>query len=268
MAELKGPIQFTGSLGNLRAYYSPTLKRYIVATKGGQTRDMIKRNPTFVRQRENMQEFKACSFWSSQLRKSLLSIDHLHKGYYFSEIIALAKTIQKHDDVHLKGTRYIESSKDAQLLTFLNFNRIHPFDQVFSHQFEILFSDDKKTITLKLMGFKSVSRINWPVRFESYRIALVIARIPDYIWNERDKCFQPVLPNLERQSIATFSDWHPRSTETEDIILSASFVQPAFPQPGITVIVAMGIEVSMDPGVMNSDTQSGFGTMKIVECFV
>ena len=268
MGELKGPILFTGSIGNIRVYYSPTLKRYIVSTKGGQTKEAIKNSPVFARQRENMQEFKACSKWASQLRRSLISIDHFHQGYYFSEIIALAKTIQKHDDVNVRGTRFIESSKDAQYLKTLNFNRMHPFDQIFSSQFETLFSDDKKTVTLKLMDFRSINRIKWPVRFESYRIALVIAQIPDFVWNELDKDYQPILPNLQRLSVVTFSDWHQRSTEPEDIILSASFAQPSLQQPGTTVVVAMGIEVSIDRGVLPSETSSGSGTMKIVECFV
>jgi hypothetical protein len=49
MAELKGPIQFTGSLGDIRVYYNKTLKRYIVATKGGASKNLIKRSPQLAR---------------------------------------------------------------------------------------------------------------------------------------------------------------------------------------------------------------------------
>jgi hypothetical protein len=35
MAELKGPILFTGSIGGIRAYYDKSLKRYFISTKGG-----------------------------------------------------------------------------------------------------------------------------------------------------------------------------------------------------------------------------------------
>lgn len=268
MAELKGPIIFTGSIGNIRAYYNKTLKRYIVSTKGGSTKEMIKKNPAFARQRENMSEFKECAMWASQLRRSLLSIEHLYQGYYFSEIMAMAKCIQKHDDVNLRGVRSIESSKDAVLLTGINFNRFHPFEQVFSHKYEITLSEDKKTVTLKLLGFKSFSRINWPVRFESYRIALVIAQLPDFTWIEQKREFLPVAPGMHKLSVTTFSDWHRVSTELEDIILTASFPQPALQIPGTTVVVAMGLEVSMATDSVPGMNFSGFGTMKIVECFV
>ena len=268
MARLKGPILFAGSVGNIRSYYDKRLKRYILSTKGGASRELIKNSPVFERTRENMNEFTACGKWSSQLRKSLLSITHLHDGNYFSGIVALAKSIQKHDDQHVKGYRSIESSKASKQLTTLNFNRLHPFENVLSHPFEIQFSEDKKTVTFNLSGFKSYSRLNWPIRYQSYRIALVIAQLPDWVWNEEDESYGPVMMDMEQLTMSTFSEWRPCSDNPEDICLTASFAQPALQQPGTTVIVAIGIEVSSNPANQTVLNPSGFGTMKIVECFV
>jgi hypothetical protein len=268
MAELKGPFFFTGSIGNIRAYYNRTLKRYILSLKGGSTKELIENNPAFARQLENMSEFKACAIWASQLRKSLVSIGHLHQGYYFSDIVAMGKSIQKHDDDHLKGKRSLESSKDARLLTTLNFNQFHPFDQVLTHQYDILFSEDKKTVTLKMSGFKSFSRINWPTRVDSYRIALVIAQLPDIVWGDEENRYLPFTPNMERLSVSAFSEWRQSSTDLIDIILTASFAQPALQQPGTTVVVALGIEISTAGAISSPNALSGYGSMKIVECFV
>ena len=268
MAELKGPFLFTGSIGNIRAYYNKTLKRFILSTKGGSNKTMIENNPRFARQLENMNEFRACTLWASLLRRLLVDIGHLHEGYYFSKIVAMGKSIQKHDDVLLKGKRSIESSKAARLLTSLNFNPSHPFDQVLTHQYEVLFSQDNRTVTLKLLGFKSFSRIVWPGGFECYRIALVIGQLPDMVWSEKDNRYLPVATGKERLTKSSFSEWHPCSTVTEDVILSASFAQPALQQTGTTVVVAVGIEVSTSNGGSSSGSLTGFGTMKIVECFV
>ena len=268
MAQLKGPIQFTGSLGNIRSYYNKHLKCYTVSTKGGATKEQINNSPSFARTRENMSEFKACGKWASQLRRSLLSIAHLHQGYYFGEIVALAKIIQKRDDDHPRGHRSIESSKAAWLLQNLNFNRDHPFDQVLSNQIEVSFSEDKKTVTFKTLGFKSFSRLNWPNGYDWFRVVLVIAQIPDHEWNEKENCYKPLYMNMEQLAVSTFSEWFPRSTEPRDIIQSASFAHPALQQPGTTVIVAVGVEVissAMGSSAMNS---TGSGTMKIVQCFV
>jgi hypothetical protein len=268
MGVLKGPILFTGSIGDIRVYYDKTLKKYIVSTKGGSPKEIIENNPNMARQRENMSEFKACTKWTSQLRKALDSIGHLNYGHYFSYQVAVAKLIQKQDNLGLKGHRSVESSKYPRLLKSLNFNALHPFDQALAHQYDVLFSSDKRTVTLKLMGFRSFSRINWSSRYEVYRITMVIAQQPDWIWDEQNGLFKPSVDNLEMLSVTTFSDWHQRSTDSVDIILTASFAQPALQQTGTTVVVAMGIEVSAYQLDSSTANATGVGTMKIVECFV
>jgi len=268
MARLKGPFTFTGSIGNIRSYYDKKKKCYILSTKGGSSKEMIESNPTFARTRENMNEFKACGIWASQLRKSLLPIEHLHTGYYFSEIVALAKRIQKHDDVNLRGIRSLLSSLDSNLLTMIEFNRAHSFDRVFSSFYEVKLSEDKQTVTLRIPDFKPFSRLSWPNKFSSYRISLVIAQLPDYIYSEEDKLYNPVQKNMESLTVSTFSEWRPNDTVAEDIVLQASFAEPALQNPGTTVLVAMGVEISSLTPASNGNDSSYFGTMKIVECFV
>jgi hypothetical protein len=268
MAELKGPIQFIGSIGNIRVYYNKTLKRYIVSTKGGSIKDLIKKNPAYARQRENMSEFKVCAYWSSLLRHLLESIDHLAYGYYFSGFMKLAKAIQKQDTLHQKGFRSVESSKAANLLTTLCFNKEHPFEEVFSQRFDVAFSGDRKTVTLTLPGFISRYQIMWPTRFQLYRLALVIAELPDFGWDETEKRFMPCVDGLERRTAKVFTEWKQQSTEAEDVVLTTSFAEPALSVPGTTVIVALGIELSPGIGELTSTSIAGMGTMKIVDCFV
>jgi len=268
MARLKGPILFTGGLGNIRSIYNKKLKRYILSTKGGASKELIKNSPAFVRTRENMSEFTACGKWASQVRKGLLSISHLFFGYYFSEIVKLAKQIQLRDESHPKGSRSIESSKIPILLTTLNFNRSHSFNSVLSDSPMISFSEDKKKVTLSLSQFKSYLRIHWPNRFDSYRIALVIAQLSDFVYSETEAAFIPVIPDLEQLSIITYSEWLPNNSEPRDILLEALFPEPALQQPGTTVIVAMAIEISSSLLKPNDSYTSPQGTMKIVACFV
>lgn len=137
-----------------------------------------------------------------------------------------------------------------------------------THGYNVLFSDDKRTVTLELLGLKSFTHLNWPTRYQSYRIALVIAQLPDYAWNAKDKTYQPVCLEMERLTVASFSEWLLCSSAPEDICLSASFAQPALQQPGTTVVVAMGIEFSSFSPDANIPNQTGSGTMKIVECYV
>jgi hypothetical protein len=92
--------------------------------------------------------------------------------------------------------------------------------------------------------------------------------MPDWVWNEEDGSYGPVMMDLEQLTVTTLSEWSPCSDDPLDISLSATFVQPALQLPGTTVIVAIGIVVSSNPTNQTLSNPSGFGTMKIAECFV
>ena len=228
MGTLKGPIQFTGSVGGIRCYYDKALKRWIISTKGGQSKELIMKNPAFALQRDNMNEFKVCSRWASQLQKSLVNLSHLHKGYYFPKIVKLGKTIIKHDTINEYGLRSLESSKAPRLLLDINFNTFYPFNEVLSLPSTVLFSEDKKTVTLKLLGLISHYHIKWFESYASYRITLVIAQVSDYVWNKKERKYKPVIENAVILSETAYSEWLASGTEPQDVILEASFAEPAF----------------------------------------
>ena len=267
MGELSGIIKFVGTVGNVRVYYNKALKRYIVSTKGTTPKEVIKNNPAFARQRENMAEFKCCSFWASLLRSVLFDLEHLFAGYYFSGFMSLGKKIQKHDDVGARGFRALESSKEAHLLTSLVFNKMHPFDKVCSQKIETWFSADRKRVTLTMPGFRSYSRLTWPTQIQSYRLALLIGQLSDFAWSEGDSCYKPVVAGLQDRSVMVYSEWRKTSTEPEDVVMTASFAEPALQQPGTAVLVVLGIEISVGTAEMNGGDPTGLGTMKIVECY-
>ena len=119
-----------------------------------------------------------------------------------------------------------------------------------------------------LTEFKSKLRIHWPNRFDSYRIALVIGQIADFVYSETEAAFIPMIPDLEQLSVITYSEWLPNNSEPGDIVLDALFAEPALQQPGTTVIVAMAIEISSSLLKPNDSYTSHQGTLKIVACFV
>jgi hypothetical protein len=57
MAILKNGLQFTGSVGNLSAYTRRGSDKVIIRTKGGASRDKIKKSPNFKRTRESNSDF-------------------------------------------------------------------------------------------------------------------------------------------------------------------------------------------------------------------
>ncbi len=268
MARNDGPIQFKGSLGNIRSYYDKGLKKTILSTKGGANRNLIKNNPAFARTRDCMNEFAGCSRFASLLRRCLLVIRQLMYARFYSGVVRLSKEIQVRDLESSYGYRSILASKATFLLREINLNRDNPFQGVIRDAFGVVFSQDKRSVSFSMLGFIPQSRISWPTRFSSFRLYLVIGQIADMVWNESDKCYEPVVKDLGKLTRCTISGWMPNNSEPVDILLEASFDEPALSEPGTTVIVALGIEMATGITDGSAYIAPGNGTVGIIECFV
>ena len=268
MARNDGPIQFTGSLGNIRSYYDRSLGKHILSTKGGANKNLIKNNPAFARTRDCMNEFTGCTRWASMLRRGLLIVRHLCFSRYFSGIVKLAKEIQVRDQESTYGFRSVESSKVPYLLREVNFNVIHPFNNVIRDAYGVIFSQDKKTAHFSMLGFIPRARLNWPTPFHSFRLYLVIAQLSDMVCDELNGQYVAVVDDLRRLTKCEISEWMVNNMEPVDIEMEVSFDEPALTQPGTTVVVALGVEMATDFNGGSAYIPIGNGTMGIVECFV
>ena len=268
MARNDGPIQFTGSIGNIRSYYDKGLKKHILSTKGGANKNLIKNNPAFARTRDCMNEFAGCTKWASMLRRCLLIVRHLCFSRYFSGIVKLAKEIQVRDLESSYGFRSVESSKAPYFLREVNFNMEHPFNDVIRDAYWVIFSQDKKTARFSMLGFIPKLRLSWPTSFQAFRLYLVIAQLSDMVWDEKDRRYVPVVDDLRKLTRCSISDWMNNDALPVDIELEVSFDEPALTRPGTTVVVALGIEMATMVNGSSSYIPTGNGTMGIVECFV
>ena len=268
MASNDGPIQFKGSLGNIRSYYDKGLKKTILSTKGGANKNLIKNNPAFARTRDCMNEFAGCSKFASLLRRCLLVIRQLMYARFYSGVVRLSKEIQVRDLESSYGYRSILASKATFLLREINFNRDNPFVGVIREAFGVIFSQDRRTVTFSMPGFIPRSGLSWPTRFSSFRLYLVIGQIADLVWDETDLRYKPVVRDLEVQTRCAISDWMPNNAEPVDILLQASFDKPALSQPGTTIIVALGVEMASGITEGSAYIAPGNGTVGIIECFV
>ena len=269
MAIQRGSIQFTGGLKDIRAYYDKRLNICVISGKGGASKEMIHNHPSFARTRENMNEFIVCGKWAAQMRRTLFCMGHLFQGSYFSNIVSVSKQIQKHDDKNPKGYRNIELSKTAPLLSGINFNSYQPLHQVLAHPFEVLFSDDKSTISLNFHDFVSSRYIKSQNRISRFRFSLVIAQLPDWVWSDKWNCYQPVADDMENLTVCSSTEWIQNSTDCIDINLSASFAKPALQIPGTTVVVTIALELSCNTTNLSSVPDANcFGSMEIVKCYV
>jgi hypothetical protein len=267
MATIKGPLDITGSFGDIRIYYDPATGKKIVSTKGGPTKEQINNDPNCKRTKECANEFGGRSKWASLLKQSLSDIGHLMFVRCFGQIMTAGNLIQQQDEESEQGYHGVVVNKEPDVLFGIDFNERHPFRKVIRQGYETTLSPDKTTVTLNYPGFIASKDARWVAKYFAVRIYLVIAQISDMAWNAVTKRYEPVVADLELLSRCTVSEWMVRNSVPIDIQLEASFEQPAFSSPGTTLIVAMGVEFSTSAIKGQPYPIPGSGSIAIVQHF-
>ena len=267
MARHKGPINFDGSLGNFRSYYDPSTGKQIDGETGGPTSEEFWNNPNYEPAQKRAIEMGGRSKWASYIKLGLFDIRHLMHSRAFNNIVAAGRPIQALDETEDIGFRGIDANKDPNLLLEIDFNKDLSFASVIREIYQISFSADHKTITLTIPDFVPTRDIRRVTKYVAVRFFLNISQVSAVIWNPVTKVYEPVVSDLELLSKCTIGEWIAKTNEAGEVILEASFDDPAFSIPGTTVIVSMGIEfaVSMKQGQYTTLPQSG--TMAIVGYF-
>jgi hypothetical protein len=266
MAKFDGPFQFDGSMGGMNFYYNKVLKRWIARKNGGASKKQIETSPSLARIRENMSEFGACNELCGLFRKSLLDLDHLNYGYYMGDVVKKFKIVQLMDPEGDRGHRNIEFSQHKSILTDINFNEQHPFNQVVMRHPEVITDDERQTVMVNLPQFYPRKELIWRKPYSFYRFTVTIAQLSDYKWNELHKAYEIVHTGLNNRSVTVYSDWLLVGTNADDISLAASFADNAIPPSDATVMVAQGVEFATMLSNKTISWTKGDGTMKILDC--
>jgi hypothetical protein len=266
MAEIIGPLRYKGSMGGISVYWNKVLKKWIARQKGGANKNAIENSPSFRMTRENNHEFTACNEYAHMIRLSLLEIDHLNYGYYMGDAVKQIKRIQLLDNDGDRGFRSIVTSKQKSILTDINFNEEHPFNQVLLHRPEVVSDDERQSVVVNIPQFYPRRELNWKKSFSVYRISLTIAQVPDYCWIEKNRVYEKSHTGLTKRSVTVYGDWKGPGTETGDFSIAASFADDAIPPADATVLVAVGIEFATSYSKNTISWTKGDGTMALIAC--
>ena len=267
MSDNKGPFDFNDSFGDLRSYNDPATGKRVNARKGGPTSEQFKNDPNYARARERSYEFGGRSKWSSLCKTSLLDVKHLMHARCFNKIMTAGRLIMQAEPDGIFGYRTISVNNNPRALPRIEFNERYPFRNLIHVAYETLLSPDKTTVTLSIPGFVTSRDVQWVSKFYAVRLYLDIAQLSDVSWNPVLEMYEPVVPDLELLSKCTVSDWMVLNSEPTDVLLKASFEQPAFTCAGTSVIVAMGVEFSTSAVMRQPYVTPGSGSVAIVGCF-
>lgn len=184
MAELKGPIQFTGTLGNLVAY--ELNGKIIVRTKSSLTKDRIKKDPAFVRTRESNQEFGGASTISKFLRTKWIAdirkdkdpkVHHRLNSKIFNYILS---------GQGIRGQRFFSWTDIKTDFDLFNINN-SPAPHKFTDSTPII-NRNGNNITLNT---QSIHINNAPSGTTHYRVFSTAAALFDFNYNENVRKYSP-----------------------------------------------------------------------------
>jgi len=267
MSKIKSPFKFIGSFGNMRCYYDPATDQYIMAGKGGYTREQFLTLKSLEENRKNASEFGASSHWASLLYDSLTALKHLMHPRCFNKITSKGKFILRQDFTSTPGFRSVSVSKEPQALTEIDFNERHTLRSVIRENYAISLSEDKKTVTLTIPEFVTARDAWWGNKYYAVRIYVVVAQTADMVYNPVTEKWEPVVDGLELISRKVVSGWMFYNSESNEVNLSVSLDDPAFSLPGTVVVVAVGVEFSLKANNGEPLPEPHAGSMAIVKSF-
>ncbi len=203
MARVKNLDQITGSLQHLSFYTRKGSDKIFVRTKGGPSKEKIKRNPEFEGLRRNNREFGGCSSMSKQIRQAFGGLDHVADYNLSAALNALMKSIQKTDGEHETGSRDIRLSGYRYTLAGFDFGRKTRFSSLLRVPPGYTIDRENQTATVTIPAFACSFGLNLNADFMqeavhsgTFRITAALGIVTDMRLNSSGTAYEPVHDKL------------------------------------------------------------------------
>jgi len=140
MGKLKGIVQFTGHFDRLSFY--EMRGKIVVRETGGFDGEKIKKDPNYVRVRENSSEFAHCAKVGKYFRDSIhLYLKKLNIPYVHNRVLGLFQEISRLDLVSDRGKRTVLNGLQSQealgILDRFEFDKDQSFGTLFPFKHEV-----------------------------------------------------------------------------------------------------------------------------------
>jgi hypothetical protein len=267
MARAKQLDQITGNIGKLSFYTRKGSDEIFVRTKGGATKDQIKRRPEFANVRKNNKEFGGCSKMSKAIRMAFFGLHHVADFNLAPALCSLMKNIQAADTQGEHGERGIYLSKHRQYVAGFNFNRINRFDSVLRIPLDWKIDRENAAATISIPAFACSLGLNMPDRYSLFRISATLGVVTDISMDTQKHDYEPVHDTigLNRQFLST--DWFPRTatvaTQQLNFQLDINHPEITF-NDSDTLILSVAIEFGELDAFGNPTPVKGGGAGKVL----
>ena len=237
MARVKNLDQITGSLKNLSFYTRKGSDTIYVRTKGGASKEKIKRDPAFEGLRRVNKEFGGCAKMSKQIRLAFYGLEHVAEINLAAQLSKLAKDIQKTDDQHPVGERNITLSNYRYLLTGFDFGHNTRFNSLLRVPLSCSIDRNKQQAAVQIPAFACSFGLN-TTRFSTYaqfRIRAALGIVTDMALNPANQNYEPVHNTLGQGFQTRNTEWLSTQGTVEQQELQLSLLTGDNASPGSTL---------------------------------
>jgi len=198
MARVKQLDVITGSLKNLSFYTRKGSDQVFVRTKGGASKDKIKRSPAFEGVRKINKEFGGCSKMSKEIRSTFTHLAHVADFNLSSVLCSVAKNIQKTDTINPLGERNLCLSNYRQYLVGFDFNRANRFDSVLRVPLQWHIDRKSQSAVVDIPTFGCSMGLYLPRKYNLFRIIISLGVATDMQLNAQKSGYETTHNKLQQ----------------------------------------------------------------------
>jgi len=250
MARQLGHVKYKGTIGDIRHFKIKGMQGNFAGMNGRATGEQIKNGASFVRTRENMNEFAGCATVGKSIRSGQYQLmKQMSDPQFTGRLTGIIKKINLEDQSEARGVRAILITAVPQHLIGLNFNRNNTVEGSFSGKFETVANTGRNSVTLTVEAFKPLEQLNVPAGATHFRFVNLISVISDYVYNSLTKVYEPIESALNELSKVTYSDYIEIAPgeNPEVSIISALNGTPVMTE-NVSLLSCVGIEFSQKAG--------------------
>lgn len=246
MARVKGPFQITGGIQGTSYYTMRGSDTVFMRTKGGPSKERMKKGDEFALVRKHQSEWAACVLFSRYLNLATNAFKKMGDYNVSPMWNGVGKKLINLDTEHVIGERWLELSKYPQALEGFNLNRNFTFNSVFRAFIQFGLNKEEQSLCIKLPRINTQNDLYNVRKMPYFRLKFSLGMISDICFDaeKKFKPYQFFLESYPAISIMTETKW----LSTNDLIPEQSFeltLERKIPTDVIkhfTYLVCTGIE--------------------------
>jgi len=237
MARVKNLDQIAGNVGKLSFYTRKGSSGIFVRTKGGASKEKIKRDPALASVRKSNKEFGGCSKMSKQIRMTFFGLEHVAEFNISSALNSLAKSIQKTDTINPVGERAIRLSEYRYLLAGFDFSRSTRFSSLLRVPLSCHVARESQQASVKLPAFDCSFGLNlYNIPYRQFRLTAALGIATDMALNPSNQTYEPVHDKLSHGYQSRSTPWHSTRGSVQASEISLSLMDDADDEATPTIL--------------------------------